>query len=517
MPWSLPTSEAAPLRYIPVTVEQPDGEIINIFASGDEFINWYHDKDGFIITQDPVSGYYVYAEDDNGGVVPTHHEVGTVSPEKVSAKSGVPFSPEKIQEKQLTPQDLFPAESPDASPEIGNAPQTGTINNLVVFIRFSDDPAFTQNISQYQSMFNSTSSGANSMRNYFTEVSYNQLAVSSSFYPTTSGTVLSYQDSHTRGYYQPYNAATNPTGYTGGNNGTERTTREHTLLHNAINSVSTQVTATGLNLDGDDDGYVDNVCFIVKGAPTGWSSLLWPHKWDLYTYNVTINGDRVYTYNFQLESSLASSGVGVLCHEMFHSLGAPDLYHYTNNGINPIWKWDLMEYNLNPPQHMSSYMKMRYGSWISSIPEITTSGTYTLNPLTSSTNNAYRIASPNSLAEYFIVEYRRTTGTFEASLPGSGLLVYRVNTAADGLGNRNGPPDELYTYRPGGTTSVDGTPDNAYCNSSVSRTVINDSTNPSSFLSSGANAWSESDFVFKQNSKSGFTPSLVPPSRTLAV
>jgi M6 family metalloprotease-like protein len=72
---------------------------------------------------------------------------------------------------------------------------------------------------------------------------------------------------------------------------------------------------------------------------------------------------------------------------MFHSLGAPDLYHYSYDGLQPVYTWDVMETNLNPPQHMGAYMKYKYGEWITSIPVITSSGTYTLNPLTSSANN----------------------------------------------------------------------------------------------------------------------------------
>ena len=144
--------------------------------------------------------------------------------------------------------------------------------------------------------------------------------------------------------------------------------------------------------------------------------------------------------------------------------------------------WGLMAYGSNPPRHMGAYMKYRYGTWISSIPKIT-DGTYSLNPITSSSNNCYKVTSPNSSTEYFVLEYRRKTGTFESSLPATGLLVYRINTSEDG--NGNGPPDEVYIYRPGGTTSNDGTPSSANFSSEVGRTSINDSTDPSSFLSGG--------------------------------
>ncbi len=56
---------------------------------------------------------------------------------------------------------------------------------------------------------------------------------------------------------------------------------------------------------------------------------------------------------------------------------------------------------------MNAFMRMKYGGWIENIPWITEPGTYTLNPLSSSENNAYRIPSQNSSAEYFVVEYRK--------------------------------------------------------------------------------------------------------------
>ena len=132
-------------------------------------------------------------------------------------------------------------------------------------------------------------------------------------------------------------------------------------------------------------------------------------------------------------------------------------------------------------------MKHEYGGWIASIPEITPDGSlYTLNPLTSSTGQCYKIAS-NSPTEYFVVEYRRDTGTFESSLPGSGLLVYRINTSVSvSNGNIYGPPDRVYIYRPGGTTLADGNWYAANFSSDVGRTAIDDTTNPSSFLSDGS-------------------------------
>jgi hypothetical protein len=142
-----------------------------------------------------------------------------------------------------------------------------------------------------------------------------------------------------------------------------------------------------------------------------------------------------------------------------------------------------MENNSNPPQHMTTFMKFRYGGWIPSLPDISASGNYSLQPVTSSTNNCYRINSPNSTSQYFVVEYRKQSASgYEAGLPGSGLIVYRINTAADGNGNSQGPPDEVYVYRPGGSNTVTGDVDAAYFSAEAGRTSITDATSPSAFL-----------------------------------
>jgi PKD repeat protein len=170
---------------------------------------------------------------------------------------------------------------------------------------------------------------------------------------------------------------------------------------------------------------------------------------------------------------------------MFHSLGAPDLYHYNSTPVDAVGDWDIMCSNHNPPQLMGAYMKYRYGLWIEEIPEITECGTYTLNPLSDRDNNCYKIASPNSTTDFFIFEYRKKEGTFEGTLSGSGLLIYKINTLLDGEGNAQGPPDEVYIYRPNGTLTVNGILNDAVFAADHGRTEFNDNTNPSSFLSNG--------------------------------
>lgn len=472
---------AAWLNSVPQTIVQPDGTVIECFATGDEFYNWLHDADGYTIIQNKETGYYNYATLAGDELVSSAYVVGQINPSVAGLTPWTNISGEQMKAKrtaflknQMPPKTQLPGYSNPKSTQ-----NEGTLNNIVVYITFSDQTEFPQDTMTYWNMFNNDTPGYNSMINYYNFVSYEQLSLPSWFYPIPSGsTVISYQDIYPRSHFMPYNANTNPDGYT------NQATAEHALLKRAVNYIEDEV-PEDIDLDYDNDGYVDNMVFIVRGTTTAWSTLLWPHRWVLYSQTVYIHGKRVYDYNLQLETSLGSSGTGVLCHEMFHTLSAPDLYHYESAPYSAVGPWDIMEQDLNPPQSMGAYMKYRYGGWIDDIPEITECGTYTLNPVSESENNCFKIASPNSNTDYFVVEYRVKEGTFEGSLPSSGLLVYRINALENGNGNAQGPPDEVYVYRPGGSNTTNGNVSNANFAADFNRTEINDDTDPDPFLTNG--------------------------------
>lgn len=477
------SAQAAYLRDIPVTVTQPDGTTLECFASGDEYFNYLHDANGYTIMQHPETGYYVYADKRDGKLVATDIIAGRQDPASAGLKPYALISPEEwIARRQAW-------RAMEEHPKKGDRdPNHGTLNNIAIFIRFSDDAELTNSFTAIDNMFNDVTEGAVSLRSYFREASYGNIEIPTTFYPGHNGnTVISYQDTYPRSYFQPYNAATNPNGY----QESERADREFALLQRAVNYINANYPIpTSLNIDYDNDGYVDNVCFIVKGNVGGWNDLLWPHKWWLYYYDAYINGKRVGTFNFQLADGVQYFTASTMCHEMNHSLSAPDLYHYYNGtSLHPVGCWDLMEYNSTPPQHCGAYMKMKYGHWIDEIPEITQPGTYTLNPISSETptNIAYKIASSNPY-QYYVLEYRNNSFLYESALPGSGLLIYRIDTRFDGNADydpSSGVYDEVYLFRPGGTTTSDGNYYNAYFSYNSGRTEFSASTNPYPYFTGG--------------------------------
>lgn len=460
--------QAAYLENIPITIYQPDGEMLTVYLTGDEFYNWVHNEQGYTIVKNKNTGYYCYAILNNDELVSSPYIVGKIDPSKTTLVPFLNISDKAIQNKRKE----YSIETSLISKGI-----TGLMNNLVIYIRFADQEEFPATQSTYSSMFNGEN--VNSLKCYFKEVSYNQLSINSTFYPLNDGChIISYQAPRNRNYYCPYDSISNPSGY----KENERRQREQTLLAEAIEFVKAQI-PNNLNIDYDNDGNIDNVCFIIKGGTSLWNSLLWPHRWSFTIGDTRINGKKLVDYNLQIESYL---NVAVLCHEMGHTLGAPDLYQASQYGT-PVGIWSNMATSSNPPRYMGAFINYKYTKWISSISEITTSGRYILNPLSSPTMNCYKIPLAES-SEYLVLEYRKKMGIFEEGIPHSGLLIYRINESYRGNFNGNGfggSMDEIYIFRPDGTLSSNGHIDEASFSDVYDRTVFNSHSNPACFISNG--------------------------------
>ncbi|MDP4278110.1 MAG: discoidin domain-containing protein [Bacteroidota bacterium] len=460
-------SYAEYFKNIPVDVTQPDSSVIHCYTSGDEYFHCLHDSNGYSIVQSGADGYFYYAVLANDSLVPSNYRVGTINPQTAGL---TPWLKPSAKHDQAEKQQKSLLRSAQSMTYFGN----GKLVNIVIYVRFKGDTEFTKTRQQFKTMLDGGNSTA-SLKGYYNEVSYGKLDVQSSHFPTCDSTIsLSYEDTYARNYFSPYNAVTNTIGYTD-----DSGSREQSLVERAINAVKSQVPSS-LLLDANGDGNIDNVTVVVRGNADGWGKLLWPHQWTLYMKSVYINSKKVSNYIFITENMY---DVATMCHEMFHVIGAPDLYHYTDNGIDPIGSWS------GSLTHMLAFMKWKYSGnqWITTIPEITKSGDYTLKPLTKATNNCYKIRSPYSPTEYITLEYRKPAALYEVNLPGMGMLITRINTLAAN-GNGDGPPDEVYVYRAQGSIYSNGTVTAATFSNLTSRTSFNNTTNPRDFLSDGSDA-----------------------------
>lgn len=392
---------------------------------------------------------------------------------------------------------------------------TGDLVNLVCFVRFADEAdneVFSNNYSVYEQMFNNESEGANSVFNYFKHSSYGQLRWRSVFFPAPQGEkVVSLQTQYERGFYMKYSSISAPSGY---KTDIEKAARLQALSKEIAGYLNTHFPADK-QLDGDDDGFIDNLCVIFskESGRKASEDLLWSENMNIFP-PAEIKGKKVANFSMVFDEAngfkFTKNGyepiplnTGVICHEMSHTLGTYDLYHVSDN-LNPVGVWDLMS-DLQPvPQQMLVYTKMKYAKWIDAIPEISTPGTYTLNPVggTSKENIAYKI-KPIGKDEYFVLEYRKKEG-YDASIPESGLLIYRINpNVSGGNVNYDGKKrlDETYIFRPGGSTKDDGNILQAAFSAESGRITFGGTATEKPFYSDGTPA----DFVITNISTCGET------------
>lgn len=145
---------------------QPDGEVLPLFATGNAYYNWVHDKDNYTVVRDPDTGVVEYAHVENDKLVPSGYRVGTTKPSAVGLQPGTNVFPDRQQVASMRSR----AEPPY------RAPTSGTINNLVVFIRFSEESEFTDTVSFYDSQSNTSIS---SRTHYYNDMGDGRFSVES--------------------------------------------------------------------------------------------------------------------------------------------------------------------------------------------------------------------------------------------------------------------------------------------------------------------------------------------------
>ena len=438
------------LKDVPYELIQPNGEVLNVYITGDEFFRRVHDSNGYSIVE-REDGWFCYAiyDAENDELIASEYVVSSNQQALLPMEKGLGISYEKymeIRRAYFEPTGCDPSGAAKKSllEDLANAKTAQQMNNIIICIGFSDTQGMTNNFNYVDGMYNTNAN--NNVRDYYDAMSYSKLDLVSHFYPPADGNVLRfYQDENPRNYYRPYNASSNTIGYS---SESQQTSREHTLLRNAVNWVNDNwPVPTDLNLDINNDGECDFITFIIYGAVGGWSELLWPHKWNLYSTPWTyINGKRINAYNFELDGTSSYFNVGTFCHEGFHVLGAPDLYHYSAyTNLQAVGSWDVMEVTSNSkPQSMSAYMKLRYGRWLYNnnythinFPTAAINQTYEVFPFYTNDGSdpekpiMYRIPMTGITTQYSVVEYRKRSGmNYDAtSIPGEGLLIYRINTS----------------------------------------------------------------------------------------
>ncbi|HEX3147332.1 MAG TPA: M6 family metalloprotease domain-containing protein [Gemmataceae bacterium] len=257
-----------------------------------------------------------------------------------------------------------------------------------------------------------------SMYDYYFEQSYGQLKI--------EGKAFNYvQVSKDRIEYEPGGALL-PTAKAGTPEAKERekkiVTDKSVFLTEALDKL---IEREGKDALKDFDG----VYYIYAGgsvprAPRG--GLYWPHRSSI-RYK-----DKNWPYFICQEGGARMNNISVFCHEFGHMLGLPDLYARPENpGSEGLGGWCAMsnEGRGGRPQHFSAWCKDKLG-WIKpTVIDPTVKQKLVLAPIETSSKDCLKVLVRPDGSEYFLLENRGNKG-FDATLPGHGLLVWRV------VGNR---------------------------------------------------------------------------------
>jgi M6 family metalloprotease-like protein len=203
--------------------------------------------------------------------------------------------------------------------------------------------------------------------------------------------------------------------------------------------------------DNDSDNEVDALVVIhagegAEGSASGYD--IWSHNWDLSSWTgvsayTTDDGVVVDTYIICPEiSSIVAGGlieIGVICHELGHTFGLPDLYDttpYTWPDSDGIGNYGLMSFGSwggdgNSPQypvHLCAWSKKFLG-WVDPISITGSLGNISLDPVETG-GEVYMIGASNPIdtTEYFLLENRQQIG-FDQSYPAGshGLLIWHID------------------------------------------------------------------------------------------
>lgn len=130
------------------------------------------------------------------------------------------------------------------------------------------------------------------------------------------------------------------------------------------------------------------------------------------------------------------SNFGVLCHELGHLLGLPELYAPGGRPNEGIGKWGLMGQGTwlgkgETPPGMDAWSRTKLG-WADVVQIDRTTAAVEIPPVGEIPRVIRIPAVPDKPQEYYLLEYRRRTG-IDAALPAEGLLVWHVDETVGGF------------------------------------------------------------------------------------
>jgi M6 family metalloprotease-like protein len=427
------------------TLHQPDGAPIGLVFRGSALHHWYEDAAGFPVVR-AEKGFVYARRAADGSLAATAELVGASDPERLGLERNVVPAPAREHAQRNAAARTIASPGPSGA-FLGGA---GSVDNLVLLLRFSDHGPLGQNrtlpsAADVHTIMNAVGGDpvlapSGSVRDHYLEGSYGQFTIDS--------TVVGWLDlPFPESYYANASSGLTPLTWD--------------LVLHGLQAADPLVDFGDFDADGD--GRIDAITLLHSGYGAEWggfdqygtwySDRMWSHKWTIPTWT-SAEGVSVDDYNISpgLWDVVGSDPgrIGVVCHELGHFFGLPDLYDTDGFGEG-IGNWCLMatgswgfDGSQQYPSHMSGWCKLKLG-WVS--PERLVRGAHALGQLETEPE-VLMLDSGYPPGEYLLLENRQPVG-FDSMLPQGGLAVWHVDEKKGSFTWNDPNTDEGYPGQPG--------------------------------------------------------------------
>ena len=88
------------LENIPQKITQSNGQVVEVYASGDQYSHRLHDENDYTIVLNPEDGDFYYAIKRGDEIIPSEFKAGSIEPSVTNLTTGIKISQEKYLEKK---------------------------------------------------------------------------------------------------------------------------------------------------------------------------------------------------------------------------------------------------------------------------------------------------------------------------------------------------------------------------------------------------------------------------------
>ena len=464
------TANAVPANPNPKKETQADGSEITIIGRGDEFFNWVEDENGYIIAYDTDSENWCYAYIDNGKILPSEVIVGEIDLDA--------FAPFSAPMQKLTIDDLMHLIiNVDTNAHTTAIPEGEEVNEIAlspafyssslitsttlfpILIEFND-ATLTHSIQYWHNHFFGTTD--HTLNGYFAEVSAGQYQFSAATFTVSNRTITTGLPAGVS-EIELYNGVArvrltaNHPRYLDDNRDYIRLETEIQKAYEAVKGY-VNFSAFGSKLLRNHIRCTD---FAVYTVVAGWERSgnpsqavsVWAHamNWSYDGINVSVNfnnknlqsyATQGEIYSGPMNSTAIPMGIGVSVHELFHTLGLPDLYSYIGGAgigyysIMASGSWGQAQTGIAgySPTHPDAWSKVELGYVIPTVISNLEYGVFSVRNFSSNpakSHDIIKVINPVNPNQYFLIENRQAVG-YDAGMYGrssttGGVLIYHVD------------------------------------------------------------------------------------------